>query len=319
MLTGTVSNQESLAKLACAFAGLVWGVFWIPLRALDAAGVSGAWATAFYYVVPLVLLLPLGVARFRQLRAGGWRLQLTGLIAGASMVLYADAVLHTEVIRAMLLYYLTPVWSCALARVWLNERIGVGRMLTIVLGLFGMLVILGADSGTPWPRNAGDWMGLASGMVWAVAAVLMRGDGKTTAIDYSLVYFAWGTVIAVALTQLPFSAGHPPPLLEHVLATGFWSVPFVALLVVPAVLAMMWGTPLLNPGVVGLLFMTEISVGTVTAAIWAGEPFGMREIVGVVVITAAGLAEVMVAPLGRLRSRRPRSGSTATPRRAGSS
>lgn len=312
VLTGTVSSQENLAKLACAFAGLVWGVFWIPLRALDAAGVSGAWATAFYYVVPFIILLPFGVARVRQLRAGGWRLQLTGLIAGASMVLYADSVLHTEVIRAMLLYYLTPVWSFVLARVWLNERIGVGRMLTIVLGLSGMLVILGVDSGTPWPRNAGDWMGLASGVVWAVAAVLMRGDGKTAAVDYSLVYFAWGAVIAVALTQLPFSAGHPPPLVEHVLATSFWSIPFVALLVVPAVLAMMWGTPLLNPGVVGLLFMTEISVGTVTAAIWAGEPFGLREIVGVVVITAAGLAEMMVAPLARMGIRRSGRGHETT-------
>ena len=37
--------------------------------------------------------------------------------------------------------------------------------------------------------------------------------------------------------------------------------------------------------------MTEISVGTATAALWAGEPFGGREILGVVLITAAGLAE----------------------------
>jgi len=42
---------------------------------------------------------------------------------------------------------------------------------------------------------------------------------------------------------------------------------------------------------VGLLFMTEISVGALTAAIWAGEPFGIREIVGVVLITAAGATE----------------------------
>jgi drug/metabolite transporter (DMT)-like permease len=37
--------------------------------------------------------------------------------------------------------------------------------------------------------------------------------------------------------------------------------------------------------------MTEISVGAVTAAIWAGEPFGFREIVGVVLISAAGVTE----------------------------
>ena len=47
----------------------------------------------------------------------------------------------------------------------------------------------------------------------------------------------------------------------------------------------------LNPGVVGLLFMTEISVGTTTAALFAGEPFGLREITGVILITLAGISE----------------------------
>ncbi len=55
--------------------------------------------------------------------------------------------------------------------------------------------------------------------------------------------------------------------------------------------ATMWATPKLNPAVVGLLFMTEISVGAVTAALWAGEPFGARELAGVVLITAAGILE----------------------------
>jgi drug/metabolite transporter (DMT)-like permease len=62
-------------------------------------------------------------------------------------------------------------------------------------------------------------------------------------------------------------------------------------IVVSGVYATMWGAPRLNPAVVGLLFMTEISVGAVTAAIWAGEPFGFREIVGVVLISAAGVTE----------------------------
>jgi drug/metabolite transporter (DMT)-like permease len=62
-------------------------------------------------------------------------------------------------------------------------------------------------------------------------------------------------------------------------------------IVVSGVYATMWGAPKLNPAVVGLLFMTEISVGAVTAAIWAGEPFGFREIVGVVLISAAGVTE----------------------------
>jgi drug/metabolite transporter (DMT)-like permease len=55
----------------------------------------------------------------------------------------------------------------------------------------------------------------------------------------------------------------------------------------------MWGTPHLNPGIAGLLFMTEIIVGSSTAAILANEPFGLREITGIVLITLAGLSETI--------------------------
>ena len=45
--------------------------------------------------------------------------------------------------------------------------------------------------------------------------------------------------------------------------------------------------------------MTELSVGGITAAIWANEPFGMRELIGIVLISLAGLVEFLYAPLRR--------------------
>jgi drug/metabolite transporter (DMT)-like permease len=71
-----------------------------------------------------------------------------------------------------------------------------------------------------------------------------------------------------------------------------WFLVVALVLVIPAAWAVIWGAPHLNPGVVGLLFMIEVSVGTVTAAIWAGEPFGWREFTAVVLITIAGLTEL---------------------------
>ncbi|MCH8036836.1 MAG: EamA family transporter, partial [Proteobacteria bacterium] len=151
---------ETRAKLACALAGVVWGLFWIPLRAMDEAGITGAWATAMLYFWPFVLLLPLAAWRWRRVRRGGFGLQLTGLITAASLVLYADALIYTEVIRAMLLFYLTPVWSTLLARIFLKEPITGVRWVAIALGLSGILVIFGVATGIPWPRNIGAWMGL---------------------------------------------------------------------------------------------------------------------------------------------------------------
>ena len=81
------------------------------------------------------------------------------------------------------------------------------------------------------------------------------------------------------------------PAISRMFAVLPWLVPTVVVVVMTGMYATMWGAPKLNPGVVGLLFMTEISVGAITAAIWSGEPFGIRELIGIILITAAGAAE----------------------------
>jgi len=77
-----------------------------------------------------------------------------------------------------------------------------------------------------------------------------------------------------------------------------WAIP-IAIIVIPGAYAAFWGAPHLNPGVVGLLFMTELSVGGITAAIWANEPLGVRELTGIALITLAGLSEFLYPPMRR--------------------
>jgi hypothetical protein len=86
-------KTETLAKIACAYSGMVWGLFWIPLRTLEGAGITGLWATLFFCFVPLLLILPVLAWRWRPFLDGGIGLQLTGAVSAASLVLYAASVL----------------------------------------------------------------------------------------------------------------------------------------------------------------------------------------------------------------------------------
>ena len=146
------------------------GLFWIPVRALHEAGIQGLWATAVFYLVPFVLMLPIGLltlaannlCRLDDARDRYHWWPLLGL--------YSTAFLYTDVIHATLLYYLTPIWSALLARAWLKEPITRDRTLAIVLGTAGLLIILNLDQGLPIPRNPGDWMALVSGLIWALFA-----------------------------------------------------------------------------------------------------------------------------------------------------
>ena len=177
--------------------GALWGAYWIPLRHLDTAGFSGTLAAGLIHIIPALILVPLMIFRYQSVRRGGIALQATGAAMGLALLLYSTAFLYTDVIRATLLYYLTPVWGALIARVWLFEKISVDRVFGIALGFAGMLVIFNVDEGIPLPKNSGDWMGLASGIIWAIAATLTRRFPEQPAIDVVTSWMVWASVLAI--------------------------------------------------------------------------------------------------------------------------
>ena len=284
------------ASLACAYSGVAWGLFWIPLRGMDRAGVTDAWATVLFYSVPLLFFLPWIVRNWRRIARCGWSLHFIGIATGASLVFYSNAMLYTEVVRGLVLYYTTPIWSLLLARLLLGEAITPPRVLAILFGVAGMLIMFGVDLGFPWPKNIGDWMALIGAAGWAVAAVLLRKDDGSRSMEICSVYFFYGVIAALILALSPMAGEIEVPEWQAIVGVLPWAIP-IAIIVIPGAYAAFWGAPHLNPGVVGLLMMTEISVGGITAAIWADEPLGVRELSGIALITIAGLCEFLYAPM----------------------
>ena len=75
-------SVENRAKLACLYAGGVWGVFWIPIRLLEDAGLHGLWFTTVYFFVPTLFLVPIGIWGWKHFKAGGLQLQITAELSG---------------------------------------------------------------------------------------------------------------------------------------------------------------------------------------------------------------------------------------------
>ena len=93
-------------------------------------------------------------------------------------------------------------------------------------------------------------------------------------------------VRSLGVTAAALLANTAMPDLHALALPPPWLVPVGLLVVVPCALASAWGLKHIDPALVGILFMTEITVGGITAALWAGEPFGLRELVGVLLISA---------------------------------
>lgn len=278
-------NGDAWPKICALFGGTVWGAFWLPVRALEDAGFGGIWPVAVLYGVGGLAVLPLAVWRRRQLLSGGLRLQFASLLLGMAMAIYAVAFLFTEVIPAVLLYYLSPVWGFLLARLFLGDRMTRGRWAALVLALLGAAVALGPESWPPMPRNIGDWLALASGVLWVVGSMLMLARPAGESVDYGVSFFLWAAVTMVALAAV----SGPPPSQSAVMAELTWLVPVVVFLVLPGCLAAVYGASRLNPGLVGILFMAEIGVSVVLAWFFANEPIGAAQIVGVTLIAFAGV------------------------------
>jgi len=288
---------ESRAKIACLYAGGVWGLFWIPLRALEDAGLHGLWVTVVYFLVPTLCLLPVGIWRWKHFQAGGFQLQVTAMVSGGALLLYSTSIVYTEVVRAMLLFYLTPIWGTILARIFLGDVITPLRILTILIAIAGMLTIFGLGVQFPMPKNIGDWMGIGSGILWAVAMVRIRMDQNISALDMSLGFFLWSLIFSF-LAAMVLAPSYIPSVAET-LPTMPLLLIFMALLILPGTYASLWGPKFLSPGLVGLLFMTEIVVGSISVAFLAGEPFGVREITGIFLIVGASLLEPITSLLQR--------------------
>ena len=284
-------TTQTLAKLASLYAGLIFGIYWIPLRALENAGLEGMLPAMVFNVIPMVLMLPVIIWRWPKIRKAPLQFHITGVIIGLSLVTYTNAFLYTDVVRVLILFYLTSVWGFLLARIFLGDLITPVRMLSILLGIGGMFMIFGFEQGFPLPNNIGDWLALAGGILWAVASLMML-VGKESPVDYAMWFFLWNGIAAIAVTWLFFGqSGVVFPDIDVFISVLPWMLPVTLILIIPAGFAVIYGPTQLNPGVAGILFMVEIGVGTITATILTDEPFGLRELSGVLMITCAALVE----------------------------
>jgi drug/metabolite transporter (DMT)-like permease len=285
-----------VAAGAVASSAALWGLWWLPLRALADAGLGGAALNATLYGTMSLALLPWGWRRRRRLVAGGGLLLAAGGLFGAALVSWNLALILGEVVRVTLLFYLAPIWATLLAVAVLGERVGRLRPLSVLLGLAGALVLLGLGAGLPLPRSTGDWLGLAAGVLFALSVTLVRKGQAIEGLGQTLVACVAATLLSLVLIALTPPADAAPDaavLALAALAALGWLLPCTWLL--------LWGARQLEPGRVALLLLLEVAVAAVSAALLAGEPFGIREATGCLLILAAGAVE----GLAEVRTGRP--------------
>ena len=279
------------AAIAVALCGSIWGVFWLPLRWLDGQGVGGGWTAFVFNAVSLLAPLPFLLRPARW--AGFVRQAPAGLLLGTAFSLYTVSLVMTDVLHAILLFYLTPVWSTLGARLLFGTRLTATRLVAIACGAAGMALILGVTDGVPLPRNAGDWLALVSGMLWA-AGTMHSFARPASGIALPVFTFSLGGVVASGVVlAVGGSLAMPMAATGPLLSVLPWIIVAAVIFFVPPNFLVLWAAQRLDPGRVGILLTTEVLVGAVSAAFLSGEAFGPAELAGTAFIISAGLVEVL--------------------------
>ena len=104
---------------------------------------TGGWGTLGQYLISLGVLLPVAIWRVYKGHQIGLRHWLCGLLLGSGAIFYANSFLVTEVIRALVFFYLAPLWASLIEVLFLKRRLKWSRVGTVALALVGVWVAVG--------------------------------------------------------------------------------------------------------------------------------------------------------------------------------
>ena len=285
-------RSDLLPSLGLAFGAALWGLYWIPVRGIEQSGVSAYWTGPVIFAASTLLFVPLVLIRWRNFAAHWHHTLIPGLLAGFAFSLYIASLNLTDVVRAILLFYMSPLWSTLLGIVVLKERLTGNRVLGLLLAFTGLYIVLVVESGLPIPRNTGDWFALTSGLCWSVASVKLFQDGARFLIEKVTIFIFFALLLSLLLMFWQLGNFDGLPGAASLVNGWFWIV-LVALLMLPITYLTIWPATVLSPGRVGMLLMVEVIVGVASAALLTDEQFGLREFVGAALIISAGVVEVL--------------------------
>lgn len=278
-----------LPSLAVASSGLIWGIWWLPLRRLEEAGLVGNWANLAVYALAALLTAPFALMAWRRAAAQLRALLIIGVVSGSSLCLWNLALLTGDIVRVTLLFYLAPVWCTALSLIVFKEPVRAMRLLTIVGGLAGAAVLVGIERGGTAPLSTADGMALLSSLSFACMTVYMRKVGGEVGgwekTFFTTAFAALTAVLAVAL--LPQA---PAPALATVTA----AIPALLLCMVWQVVLLalfLWGCAYVESGRVSIYLLLEVVGAVISASLLTDDAFGWREAAGCILIVGAGLLE----------------------------
>lgn len=281
----TVNNKEYyLAISAILFSSAMWGLIWYPMRLLEQAGMPVVWSTLAVYLAAAIVATIQLIWVFKRLKSA-WppTLWCLALAAGLTNIAFLVALIEGEVLRVMLLFYLSPLWSVLLSRWWLGERISRLSMVMIAVAMSGTFMMLWhPEVGLPWPHGPADWLALFASVMFSVNNVLSRKLAQV-AMEVKTTVVYWGVVMVAVIVLLLQQSPVPEVSLSLWLAVMvFGGLCFTAMTI-----SVLYGLARMPVFRSAILMLFELLVAAASAWALTNERMTVAEWIGGALIFAA--------------------------------
>jgi drug/metabolite transporter (DMT)-like permease len=272
------SNQQSrlLPVISLLLSATLWGVVWYPLRLLEQQGLAGLWSALLSFAAATTACLWIFIRERRMLAANFRSLLLMSLAAGWCNVSFIIAVLDGNVVRILLLFYLSPFWAVCLGWLLLGERLDGKSLLVFLVAVSGAFIMLWDDSlGYPWPNGRADWLAVSSGFSFALSNVFVR---KLQTVGVMLKSVStWIAVVTIAAFWI-VQRGDAFPDVGHGVVLAAVALGLCGFLVMS--LAVVYGVSRMPVHRSAVILLFELVVGAVSSLLLTDEVILVREWLG---------------------------------------
>lgn len=280
------SHQHTIMPVfGLLFAATMWGLIWYPLRLLEDNGLHGLWSSALIYCGTLVVAIPVLAKGWHEWKQSPFIFFLMALATGWTNIAFILAVLDGNVVRVLLLFYLSPLWATLLGVVILGEQLSRRSIIILCIAMTGAVIMLWHESlGFPAPRDVADWMALSAGIAFAITNVLIHKLNQASVMVKTAT--GWLGVLFIAFILIIFTEQKLDVSTNVIVAAGGLGAIAMAL----TNIAVVYGVSNMPVYRSAIILLFEIVVGAVSSLLLTNEIIELREwIGGSLVILAAYL------------------------------
>lgn len=286
--TNQTASSSLFPILTLVFGATMWGLIWYPIRLFEAQGLLGLWSSALMYCGTLVVAIPVLYKGWRVWLKNPLLFFMMAIATGWTNVAFILAILDGNIVRALLLFYLSPLWATLLGYFFLKEHLSQRSVIVLIVAMIGAVVMLWDESlGFPAPQSKADWLALSAGVAFAVTNVLIHKLNEASVMVKTAT--GWLGVFVVAFVLIYFTG-------EKITASTsvmLWAWLLGAVVMTLMNIAVVYGVTHMPVHRSAIILLFEIVVGAVSSLLLTDEVINLQEwIGGSLVMLAAYLTAV---------------------------